>query len=164
MAQADDLRALSRLLRRQADGKDRLKAMRAELRTAAAPMVPAVRSAIRAIPNSSTTQRSRAGRRRPTMRASLARAVTLQVRTGGKRAGVALFMNPRKMPDGLKAMPAYFEGTPGYQRFRHPVFGADVWVTQRPHPYFTRTVRSADRQLTRVVDEIIERIRREVEG
>ncbi|MFI0481743.1 hypothetical protein [Actinomadura sp. 9N215] len=138
--------------------------MRAELKTAAAPMVPAVRGAIRAIPNSSNAQRSRAGRRRPGMRTALARAVTVQVRTGGRRAGVSLFMNPRRMADGTKALPAYFEATPGYTRFRHPVFGTDTWVTQRPHPYFTRTVNAADKRLLRATDEIIARIKREVEG
>lgn len=161
---ADDLRDLSRMLRRQADGKERLKAMRTELRTAAAPLVPAVRSAIRAIPNSSNAQRSRAGRRRPGMRDALARAVALQVRTGGRRAGVSIYMNPRRMADGTKSLPGYFEATPRYTRFRHPVFGTDTWVTQRPHPYFTRTVKAADKRLLRATNEIIERIKREVEG
>lgn len=162
--QSDDLRELSRTLRQQVDGKERLKAMRAELKTAAAPMVPAVRSAIRAIPNTSNAQRSRAGRRRPGMRTALARAVTLQIRMSGRRAGVSIYMNPRRMADGTKSLPGYFEATPKYTRFRHPVFGNDAWVAQRPQPYFTRTVKAADKQMTRAVDAIIERIRREVEG
>jgi hypothetical protein len=94
----------------------------------------------------------------------MARSVTVKVRTSGKRAGVALFMNPRRMADGTKSLPAYFEATPRYERLRHPVFGTDVWVTQRPHPYFTRTVRAADRQLLRAADAIIDRTRKEVEG
>lgn len=150
---ADKLRELARDLRREADGKERAKELRRELREIAKPFVPELRAAILRIPSKGQS----AKRGRPSLRRAAARSVTLQVRTGGKRAGVSIFMNPRKMPDGMKALPMYLEATPGYARWRHPTFGnRDAMVTQRPHPYFTKTVSAAGRMASRSADRIVE--------
>lgn len=149
---AEKLRSLSKDLRRQADGKDRAKVLRRELREVAKPFVPKLRSAIRALPSHGESAR----RGRMSLRAQLARSVTLQIRTSGRRAGVSVFMNPRKMPTGMKALPMYMEATPGYTRWRHPDFGHDPWMTQRPHPYFTRATGSVDQMVGRAANRVVE--------
>ena len=64
------------------------------------------------------------------------------VRTTGRTAGVRVLVDPKKMPDGQKALPEAMEGT---KRWRHPVFRSErnpdpPWVTQEPHPYFFKVV------------------------
>lgn len=157
---ADKLRALSKDLRREADGKERAKLLRQELRQVAKPFVPQIQAAIRGLPSQGESAR----RGRKSLRAQLARSVTLQVRTSGRRAGVSIFMNPRKMPSGMKALPMYVEATPGYTRWRKPTFGHDPWKTQHPHPYFTGTVRSADRAVSRAADRVVEATAKDLEG
>jgi hypothetical protein len=156
---AEKLRALSKDLRRQADGKERAKLLRRELRDVAKPYVPQLRSAIHALPSHGESAR----RGRMSLRAQLARSVTLQVRTSGRRAGVSIFMSPRKMPSGMKALPMYMEATPGYTRWQHPVYGHDAWVTQRPHPYFTRTTQSVDRMVGRAANRVVEATAKDLE-
>ncbi|MEW2300280.1 hypothetical protein AB0958_09895 [Streptomyces sp. NPDC006655] len=124
-----DLKRISRELRAM-DDKEIKKRFRKELRAAAAPMVPAVRAAIRQIP-------SKRGYSADGLRARMAAATKLEVRTVGKDAGVRIRVDGRKMPDKQKALQSYMEGL---KRWRHPVFGSDVWVQQKPHPYFFRTV------------------------
>lgn len=160
-ADAAQLRELARQLRRQADGKERLKQYRAELRAPAKAIQKDVRAGIRRIP--SKGQSARAGR--TPLRRLLSRSVTVQVRTSGRRAGVFVFMSPRKMPDGMKALPAYFEATPGYTRLRHPVWGnRDAWVRQYPHTYFTRATSAAQREAERAANRVIDRMARELES
>lgn len=115
-------------------GDKQLKAeFRKELRTAARPMVPAVKQAIRAIP--SKRSYSAEG-----LRGRMSSAVKLEIKTAGRQAGVRLRVDGRKMPNREKALQSYMEGVK--PRWRHPVFGnREVWVRQDPHPYFYSTVR-----------------------
>lgn len=55
----------------------------------------------------------------------------------GPNASVRILVDPKFMPDHEKALPQLMEGV---RRWRHPVYGNDVWVTQTPHPYFFRVV------------------------
>lgn len=158
-----DLAALSRALRRQADGRERQKQLRKALTGKARPLVPAIRANIRALPSRGESRR----RGRKSLRRELARAVTLQVRTSGRKAGVSVFMNPRKMPDGKKSLPAYFEHKPGYTVLRHPIFGDKAtWVQQVPPipGYFTRTIGPVEREATQACQEVVEQMAAEIEG
>lgn len=126
-----DLATVSRKLRKM-DDREIAKRFRKELRAAAAPMVPAVRRSIDAIPVKGTSGSTG-------LRKRLKKAVTLRVRTAGKNAQVSILMSTRKMPPGEKSLPAMMEGT---KRWRHPVFGnTDVWRPQESHPYFFPVVR-----------------------
>lgn len=128
-----DLASVSRKLRKM-DDKEITKRFRKELRAAAAPMVPAVRASIGAIPVKGTSGSTG-------LRQRLKKAVTLRVRTAGKNAQVSILMSTAKMPAGQRALPAYMEGTKPH--WRHPVFGE--WVEgqrdQPSHPYFFPVVR-----------------------
>lgn len=125
-----DLKRISKELRRMND-KEIKKRFTKEMRAAAKPIVPAVRTAIRNIP-------SKRGYSADGLRGRMAAATKLEVRTVGKDAGVRIRVDGRKMPDKQKALQSYMEGVK--PRWRHPVFGHDVWVQQRSHPYFFRTV------------------------
>lgn len=126
-----ELVRISRELRNMADGKAIKAAFTKELRAAAAPLVPAVRASIQAIP-APTGEHSG-------LRDQLSRATTLSVRTVGRQAGVRISVDGRKMPDHRKALQSYMEGLK--KPWRHPVFGnTNVWVTQQPKPYFYKTV------------------------
>jgi hypothetical protein len=136
LAGGKDLRRISLELRRM-DDKTIKKKLRRELVAAAAPMVPAVRAAIGAIPVKGTSGSTG-------LRKRLQKATRLRVRTVGRQAGVAILVDPKRMPDGQKALPKYMEGL---KPWRHPVFADDpnrqawTWVSQTPRPYFFRTVR-----------------------
>lgn len=159
---ARQLTDLHTALRRQADGKQRVKELRKALTTAAKPLVPAIRANIRSMPSQGESRR----RGRPTLRSRLNRSVTTQVKFRGQGAGVFVFMNPRKMPDKQKGLPGYFEMLPGKSRLRHPVFGnPDVWVTQYvpPQGYFTRALEDVEGRVARNVERVIENTRRAIE-
>jgi hypothetical protein len=148
-----DLRRISRELRRMDDKKLKAK-FRKELRKAAAPLVPKVRSSIRSIP-------SKQGYSPDGLRAALSKAVKLEVKTTGKQAGVAIRVDGRKMPSHMKSLPSMVEGK---KRWRHPVYGnRNNWVSQEPLPYFYRVVRAAGpasrRAVNRVLDDISKDIR-----
>lgn len=148
-----ELRRISKELRTMGDGKEIKKRFSRDLRAAAAPLVPAVRSAIAAIPATSGDHTG--------LRTEMARATGLTVRTTGRQASVSIQVDGRKMPSGRKALQAYMEGLK--RPWRHPVFGnRDVWVTQQPHPYFFRTVRPLGVASRIVVNRTISKITRDI--
>lgn len=160
---ASRLRALSRDLRSAADGKARRKTTMRELKGALNPLVADVRGAIMRIP--SRGESARRGRR--PLRAELSRSVSKQVRLSGRKAGVSVFMNPRKMPHGKKAIPQYMEAVPGYTRWRHPVYGprgSEPYVSQSAHPYFSHILPAAQARGRAAVARIVERTARDLEG
>lgn len=138
-----DLKRIGKELRGQ-DSKAIRAKFRTELRAAAKPMVPAVRSSISGIPVK--------GPKSTGLRKRLQKAVTLRVITVGRNAQVSILLSTAKMPDGQRALPAAMEGL---KKWRHPVFGEDSatrtlvhgnredapWVTQQPHAYFYPVVR-----------------------
>ncbi len=143
-----DLKKIARELRKM-DDKEVGKRFRKELRAAAAPFVPAVRSSIASIPVK--------GQKSTGLRKRLQKAVTLRVKTTGKNASVSILMSTAKMPDGQKALPAYMEGTK--PRWRHPVFGdTDNWKQQDSHPYFFPVMRSAGTSARLAVDRMVKQI------
>lgn len=137
LVDSGDLKAISRALRHHADGKQLRKELMAELKQAAAPLVPKVQQAWRTAPSMQGP-----GRGQPDLRILLAKATWTQARLTGKEAGVRVRTDGRRMPSGMKALGNLAEGLghrvdrrPG--RWRHPVYGdRDVWVSQRPFPRF----------------------------
>lgn len=149
-----DLRTVSAKLRRAGDGRLKKK-FRTELRACVAPMVPAVRASIAAIPVKGPDSSG--------LRTRMQRATRLSVKTTGRSAGVAILVDPKRMPDGQKALPQYMEGAEGHTRWRHPVFGdPDAWVTQEPHAYFFPIVRRLGVTSRIAVDKVIADINRQL--
>jgi len=148
----NDLRRISGELRRM-DDREVTKRFRKELRAAAAPLVPRVRSSIRSIP-------SGRGYTPDGLRGSLARATRLEVKTTGKQAGVAIRVDGRKMPSHMRSLPSMVEGK---KRWRHPVYGnRENWVTQTPHPYFYSVLRTAGPASRRAVSRVLDGITRDI--
>lgn len=146
-----ELAAISRQLRSFGDGKKLRSQFTKELRQAAKPAVPAVRTAIAAIPSKG---------RGSGLRKRLSRATRLRVRMSGRDAGVNIIVDGRKMPDGERALPAYMEGTK--TPWRHPVRGTDRWVTQAPHPHFYRAVRGIAPGTRAAVNRVLDWVGREI--
>src|SRR5947209_4575786 len=122
----EDLKALARRLRQLEDGKQLRKDLVRGLREAVKPAVDAAKASIRSMP---TSGRRHAG---PGLRAGVARAVTVQVRTSGRSAGVRV--RARKTPGlrGFANAPKRLNRQAGW---RHPVMGdREAWVSQRGKP------------------------------
>ena len=99
------------------------------LRAAAAPVPAAIRAAIIAIPSEGVWG-DHSG-----LRLRMANCVTLQARTTADEAGVIVFMDTHKMPEGQFSLPAYMQYAE--KPWRHPFFGdRERWYGQRAHPYF----------------------------
>lgn len=156
----DDLAGLARQLRRLEDGKELRKQLRKNITAAAKPMVPAIRNKVKGLPSKGQSR----ARGRPGLRASTAKATRLQVQMSGRYAGVTVRVDPKKMPAGMHNLPAYLEGAPPFQRWRHPVFGdTETWVTQRPRPYFYAIATHAEPRVKAAVAEAVDSIRRQIE-
>lgn len=148
-----DLKTIGKELRGQ-DNKAIRSRFRRELRAAAKPMVPAVRSSIAAIPVKGTSGSTGLRRR-------LSKAVTLRVKTVGRNAQVSILMSTAKMPDHQKALPAYMEGTKS--PWRHPLFGNDDdWKEQPAHPYFFPVVRKLGPASKVAVNKVVHDIERKI--
>lgn len=76
---------------------------------------------------------------------------------------IRLEVNPRRMPPDERKLPAYMEG---FGRWRHPVFGH--WLAGQPdqkgHPYFRPAVREHLGKVRGSVEDLMDRIAREIEG
>lgn len=149
-----DLARISRELRRM-DNREVTKRFRKELRKAAQPLVPIVRSSIRRIPSK---QPYRIGG----LRSQLSKATRLEVKSTGRKARVSIRVDGRKMPDHFKALPQYVEGAK--PRWRHPVYGnRAVWTQQPAQPYFYKVVAPAAGPRSRVaVNYVLDGIIRDI--
>lgn len=144
-----NLQRIAAELRRMDNKQLKLEFSR-EIRAAARPMVPAVKSAIHQIP-------SKRGYTSSGLRGRMVKAVKLEARTTGRDAGVRIRVDGRKMPSGDKNLQSYMEGVK--KPWRHPVFGnRDVWVTQPPKPYFFKTVDPMGQRTARDVNRAIDRV------
>jgi hypothetical protein len=149
LVDSGDLKALNKALKQLEDGKEIRKALGRELRGIVRDqgLVEDVRQAWRTAPSQE--------REAPKLREALAKATRVQVRFTGKEAGVLIRTDGRKMPDKMKALPAYAEGI-RRKPWRHPVYGnRNAWVTQKPFPRFYEAVQpnqaAARRQLEQAV-------------
>lgn len=166
---AKDLRKAGR------PGGDLRKKLRKKITDAGRPVVGEVRAAVRDLPVTSrggggkartafnveraSTERAKASaaRRAGGLRASIARAVKLQVTARGVRFTV----NSAVLPPDQRTLPRHLDSAKGW---RHPVFGdRDVWVHQKGRPYFAATIKRRAPAFRKAVLEAMEEIRRELD-
>ncbi|MFE0875350.1 hypothetical protein ACFW4X_10780 [Streptomyces smyrnaeus] len=149
--------------RLRAAGNESLRAsMQRRVRRAAEPLKSDLQSAIRSVTISSPGRSSRGGpspTSRP-LRATIAEAVRISVRTSAGGAGARVWVDKGRLPPDLKRMPDVInEG-----RIRHPVYGnRRRWVTQyAAPPWWDRTVRNhtprMQREVARVLDDVRNRL------
>ena len=160
-----DLQRLGKELKRSGKKdlqKETLKRMRAPVQK----LVPDVRSAVRALPGSSTGERSaRSLAERPrSLRDAVARGVQVKSSLSGKYVGIRIRVDPRHLPRGSKALPKYLEGTK--RPWRHPTFGRrdnpKDWQQQRPHPYFYPTIHAHIPAIKAQIAEIVQEITKKI--
>jgi hypothetical protein len=154
---AGDLRRLNRQLRGVPDGKQLGKELSAGLRGALVPARDKVKAGYLAQPAGQDPKfGGRAGQ--PDLRVLLAKATRIEVSRSGRRAGVRLRVDGRKMPSGMRALPRYWEG---YKpRWRTPLFGdRSRWYAHRAHPLFDRTVAPYIDDAFRSVQRVAEGVR-----
>lgn len=73
------------------------------------------------------------------LRAGIAKQVKISVRYAGKGAGVRLYVDAAKLPEGQQPIPDHIERRKGW---RHPTYGRrDRWVSQHASPVFEPTTR-----------------------
>jgi len=142
-----DLRRLAADLRRVGDSGALRRRLTRGIRDAVKPVVPQVRAAYlassggRRVGKRTYTTPKRTRQVRIGLRASLARAVTVQVRTSGREAGVIVRVAGKKMPDGMGRIPKLWEGDA--RPWRHPLFGdREYWYPQSARPVFYPVVRA----------------------
>lgn len=153
---AGDLKAVSRALRQAAGGRDLRRNLVRELKDQMAPMVARVKAAWLSAPS-----QGRQGRRGRSLRRLLARSTYGQVRFTGKEAGIRVRTDGRRMPDRMKALPTYAEGTK--PRWRHPVFGdRDNWVAADPFPRFYRAVRPDEQRARRECERAVQAVFKQI--
>ncbi|MFG2328246.1 hypothetical protein ACGFMM_01335 [Streptomyces sp. NPDC048604] len=152
---------LSRRLR--AAGGPRLKANFARrIRRAGEPLHRDMQQTIRALPIRSEPRKSgsRGGRTstsRP-LRATIADAVRLSVRTGGN-PGARIWVDRSSLPSDLRNMPWVMNSANG--RIRHPVFGNKRrWVNQWTTPlWWNKTVDKHTPRMRAEVERVINDVR-----
>lgn len=148
-----DLRVISKQLRRM-NNREITRRFRTELRAAAKPLVPVVKQAALDIPVKGTSGSTG-------LRKRLSKSVHMNVRTTGRKAGVSIQADAKRMPNGQKALPAYMEGTK--ERWRHPVFGNDDnWVMQDAHPWFYPALKTLGVRGRAGVEAVVESITRNI--
>lgn len=155
-----ELRRLARELRETADGHERARELRDELVDAMRPVANAARAGARSLPSKGYNT----ARGRQPLRLMLARSVSISARTRGPRTGVGVYEDARKMPSGYRSLNKFVEGVPGWQRWRHPVWGnQNVWRGQPAMPFFTRSTSTAERRATDAIEKILDQLQRDLE-
>lgn len=151
---------LSRKLK--AAGGSRLKANFARrIRHAAEPLKNDMQQTIRSLPIRADPRKpGKRGGKSPTtrpLRATVAEAVRISVRTGGN-PGARIWVDRGRLPRDLRDMPSAMNTSDG--RIRHPVFGnRKRWVNQWTTPlWWEKTVRThtprMQREVARVLDDV----------
>lgn len=150
--------------RLRAAGEENLRAsMQRRVRRAAEPLRDDLQSTIRGLSIHSTGPSGKGGGPSPTtrpLRATIAEAIRISVRTSGGGAGARVWIDKGRLPPDLKNMPDVInEG-----RIRHPVFGnRRRWATQTASPpWWTTTVRRhqprMEREVARVLNDVRDRL------
>jgi len=151
--------------RLRAAGHENLRAsMQRRIRRAAEPLRNDLQSAIQTThirpPGRTTRPGGPSPTRRP-LRATIAAAIRISVRTTGGTAGARIWIDRSALPPDLVNMPKKInEG-----RIRHPVYGnRRRWVTQWAQPpWWDTTVRRHTPRMEREVARIVADVRRRLE-
>lgn len=156
-----ELTELNRVLRRTANRQEMQRRLKRELRVEARKIIPPLKQSIASIPSHGMPHL----KGRKPLRVLLAKAPDVQIKVGYE-ARVRVFMNPNKLPEKMRSLADYMEGTPGHEHWRHPVFGK--WRRgmgdQSNHPYFERGTRDAERDAIEGVRRVMEQIAGEIES
>jgi hypothetical protein len=144
-------------LRAEGTGEELTRQLIRDLKEVAAPARDAARAAIESYPSHSV--------REPHITAAISRATQVTVHTGGAHPGVGVRVSKSGMPRGFSNAPAAFNAT----KWRHPVFGRNVWRDQVGLPgWFDKTMErfkaAANEAAGRAMDAMAKRIDEKTRG
>lgn len=146
---------------RKAQRADLDRMMRRNIRTAARPVIADLRSTVLSIQVSS----SRGGVARPDTDTQLRQRIARAVSVSTTRKGVRIVVPGRRIGSYGAALSKYLDTTiKGYARWRHPVFGHDVWAEQRGQPWFFNTINRHATDFRRAVLAAVDEIARILKG
>jgi hypothetical protein len=140
---ADKLQRLSKELKAAGDpGKGLRKELLKEIRDAGKPTVQKVRQAAQALPGESDKE----------LRQAIASGVAVRTKLSGKNAGIHIIVRRARLPQGKERVPRLMNRG----KWRHPVFGRDVWVDQVSEPgWFDEAVRGDANRFRKAVLQAI---------
>ncbi|WP_338699201.1 hypothetical protein V2W30_22680 [Streptomyces sp. Q6] len=148
--------------RLRAAGNENIRSsMQRRIRRAAEPLKDDLQSTIRELRIVSQPRRTPPGGPSPTtrpMRATIAEAIRISVRTSAGSAGARVWIDRSHLPADLRGMPAALNTG----RIRHPVYGnRRRWVQQDATPlWWDRTVRAHTPRIEREVGRVLDDVRR----
>ncbi|MGW6566440.1 hypothetical protein [Streptomyces sp. NPDC054975] len=153
---------LSRRLKQA--GGPRLKAnLTRRIRRAAEPLRNDMQQTIRSLPIRADAAKSRGGPTPTTrpLRATIAGAVRISVRTGGT-PGARVWVDRSALPSDLRGMPWVMNSANG--RIRHPVFGnRKRWANQWTTPlWWDKVVRAHTPRMQAEVARVLDDVRRQL--
>ncbi|MEV5184257.1 hypothetical protein AB0K88_31395 [Streptomyces werraensis] len=150
---------------RRAGHENIRSSMQRRIRRAAEPLRNDLQSGIRSLRISSQGRAAgKRGGRSPTtrpLRASIAQAIRISVRTGGN-PGAKVWLDRSRLPDDI---PLGLVNRINDGRIRHPVFGnRRRWAQQNATPlWWDKTVRAHQPRITREVARVVDDVRRRLE-
>lgn len=146
------LQKVVRALKKESDGSELARDLTQKLRKVAEPALGAVRAAILSMDSHSESV--------PGLRASIARATKISVRSTGKRPGLSIYTTKTGMPRGFEKAPKHTNSVKGW---RHRVFGTDKWVAQIGKPgWFDATLKPFREPAVQAADEALKAAERRV--
>lgn len=153
-----DLKIVAQALAEHADGKELRAELVKNLRKPGNQLARKVQAAWKAAPSKGHAAATRGRRGEPDLRVLLAKATRVQVRLAGRKEfGVRVRTDGRRMPDRMKALPTYAEGTK--PRWRHPSWGnRGAWGQQRPFPRFFQAVAPDESRARAAVEQAVESV------
>lgn len=160
----EELREIQKILTKYSKLPEFQGIIKRELSKIEGPAMAKVQAKIRAIPSRTRNRGSRGGRQ-TSLRREMVQALRFNVDTSKTYTGAFLWLDARRMPLDRDNLPAYMEGVPRYTRWRHQVFGnEEVWVTQKRHPYFYRTLRPFEIQTAKAAEAAIKAIGKDLKA
>lgn len=152
---------------RAAGNENIRRSMQRRIRRAAEPLRDDLQSTIRNLDISSEGRKAgKRGGPSPTtrpLRATIAEAIRISVRTGGN-PGARVWIDKGRLPPDLQNMPKVLNEGPPPGRVRHPVFGNKRrWANQRVAPFWwDNTVRRHMPRMEAEVSKCLDDVRRKL--
>lgn len=157
-AQANQLRDIAAAMKK-AGRTDLRRDLGKAIRVAADDTVKDLRRSVKALPSRSNTG----------LRASIARAIGVQVTTTSRRTAIRIHVNRKRLPAGKRGMADAFEKG----AWRHPVYADSrnetrkEWTWERqtiPGPWFQPVVDRHKDDFVKAVDKILDDFKRKLEA
>lgn len=149
----EDLRRVAKAIRAEEDGKQLRKELIAEIKEVLTPPLGEVRAAVLSMETGGLPHEGEP------LRTAIANQTIIEVRTGGKATGASIKAKRKGMPRGFANAPKWTNRT----KWRHPVYGRDVYVDQVGKPrWFDETIREHRQEFRSKVARVIQSMARRI--